>query len=135
MTTSNIFEWIMLAITAIAVIMFSIWVISDFVVSYRNLSSYDKAIKLTYEEFIKNYNLNPDRYTLDVGYLNMVSCQPDDLLPLIYIYFSPMDIIKIYRLKKKLRKSNELGKQKEAYKEYIKIIETDKENSDRKRRD
>lgn len=135
MTTSNIFEWIMLAITAIAVIMFSIWVISDFVVSYRNLSSYDKAIKLTYEEFIKNYNLNPDRYTLDVGYLNMVSCQPDDLLPLIYIYFSPMDIIKIYRLKKKLRKSNELEKQKEAYKEYIKIIETDKENSDRKRRD
>ena len=133
MTTSNIFEWIMLAITAIAVIMFSIWSISDFVVSYRSLISCDKAIKLTYEEFIKNYNLNPDRYALEVDYSTMVSCKSNDSSPSIYIYFSLMDTIKIYRLKKKLKKSNELGKQKEAYQEYIKMVEVDKRQA--KRRD
>ena len=116
MTTSNIFEWIMLVIAAIAVIMFSIWAISDFVVSYRSLISCDKAIKLTYEEFIKNYNLNPDRYILDIDYSNIVSCQPNNSSPPIYIYFSLMDTIKIYRLKKKLKKSNELGKQKKLIK-------------------
>lgn len=112
--------------------MFLIWIISDFVVSYRNLNSYDKAIRLTYEEFIKNYNLNPDRYALDVDYSNMVSCKSNDLSPLIYIYFSPMDAIKIYRLKKKLKKLNELEKQKEAYQAYIKMVEVDKRQAKRR---
>ncbi len=133
MTSTNIFGWIMLVITAIAVIMFSIWVISDFVASYRNLKQCDKVIRLTYEEFIENYNLNPDRYTLEVDYSNMVSCKSNDSSPSIYIYFSLMDTIKIYRLKKKLKKSNELGKQKEAYQEYIKMVEVDKRQA--KRRD
>lgn len=133
MTSTNIFGWIMLVITAIAVIMFSIGVISDFVVSYRNLKQCDKVIRLTYEEFIENYNLNPDRYTLDLGYLNMVSCRAEDSFLPIYIYFSLMDTIKIYRLKKKLKKSNELGKQKEAYQGYIKMVEVDKRQA--KRRD
>ena len=133
MTTFNIFEWIMLVIAVIFAIMFSVSIISDVVVSYRNLNSYDKAIKLSYEEFIKNYNLNPDRYTLDVDYSNMVSCKANDSSPSIYIYFSLMDTIKIYRLKKKLKKSNELGKQKEAYQEYIKMVEVDKRQA--KRRD
>ena len=133
MTTFNIFEWIMLVIAVIFAIMFSVWVISDVVVSYRNLNSYDKAIKLSYEEFIKNYNLNPDRYALEVDYSNMVSCKSNDSSPSIYIYFSLMDTIKIYRLKKKLKKSNELGKQKEAYQEYIKMVEVDKRQA--KRRD
>ena len=132
MTSTNIFGWIMLVITAIAVIMFSIWVISDFVVSYRNLKQCDKVIRLTYEEFIENYNLNPDRYTLDLGYLNMVSCRAEDSFLPIYIYFSLMDNIKIYRLKKKLKKSNELGKQKEAYQEYIKMVEVDKRQAKRR---
>ena len=133
MTTSNIFEWIMLVIAAIAVIMFSIWAISDFVVSYRSLISCDKAIKLTYEEFIKNYNLNPDRYALDLDYLNMVSCRAEDSSLPIYIYFSLMDNIKIYRLKKKLKKFNEMGRQKEAYQEYVRTVEVDKRQA--KRRD
>ena len=132
MTSTNIFEWIVLAITAIAAIMFSVWVISDFVLSYRNLKQCDKVIRLTYEEFIENYNLNPDRYTLDLGYLNMVSCQPNDSSPPIYIYFSLMDAVKVYRLKKKLNKFNETGRRKEAYQEYIEMVETDKRQAKRR---